>query len=237
MKPSAEPRCYALLPCAGSGSRVGTARPKQYTVVAGRSLVGHTLRALREVRRLERLCVVIAPDDTAWDTHGEPSDPNTWVWRCGGRTRAESVFQGLQALAQHGAHEHDWVLVHDAARCLIEAAEVNALIDACFNDSVGGLLAVPVPDTLKHETAGRVGRTVDRQHQWLAQTPQMFRLGDLLKALSAAQASGFEGITDEASAIEAQGLSPRLVRGSTHNIKVTWPEDVALAQAILGSRS
>ena len=237
MKPHAAPRCYALLPCAGTGSRAGTAIPKQYAPLAGRALVDHTVQALLAVARIDQVCVVLSPDDAHWPTHGAAPHPRLSVVRCGGATRAESVFQGLQALAKQGAQAHDWVLVHDAARCLIEAEHVNALIDACMPDAVGGLLAVPVPDTLKAETQGRVQHTLPREHTWLAQTPQMFRWAPLHQALLAAQAQGFAGITDEASAIEAQGHAPRLVRGSTHNIKVTWPEDFALAEALIRSRS
>lgn len=237
MKPCSEPRCYALVPCAGTGSRAATAQPKQYTPLAGQALVLHTLAALRAVPRLDHILVVIAPDDAQWPNLGAPQDARTSVAPCGGDTRAASVFQGLSALVGLGASPADWVLVHDAARCLVSPADIDALIDAVLDDPVGGLLAVPVPDTLKAEDQGRVLRTVDRQHQWLAQTPQMFRVGDLHAALLAAQAQGFAGITDEASAIEAQGHAPRLVRGSTHNIKVTWPEDFALAEALIRSRS
>ncbi len=237
MKAHASPRCYALLPCAGTGSRAGTAIPKQYTPLVGRALVDHTVQALLRVDRIDQVCVVLSPEDTHWSTHGAAPHPRLSVVRCGGATRAESVFQGLQALAAQGAQAHDWVLVHDAARCLIEATHVNALIDACTSDEVGGLLAVPVPDTLKAETDGRVQHTLPREHTWLAQTPQMFRWAPLHQALQVAQAQGFVGITDEASAIEAEGHAPRLVRGSTHNIKVTWPEDFALAEALIRSRT
>lgn len=237
MKPRAAPHCYALLPCAGTGSRAGTALPKQYAPLAGRALVIHTVQALLSVARIDQVCVVLSPDDTHWPTHGAAAHPRLGVVRCGGVTRAESVFNGLLALAEQGAQAHDWVLVHDAARCLIETEHVNTLIDACTPDAVGGLLAVPVPDTLKAEVDGRVQHTLPREHTWLAQTPQMFRWAALHQALLAAQASGFAGITDEASAIEAQGHAPRLVRGSTHNIKVTWPEDFALAEALIRSRS
>jgi 2-C-methyl-D-erythritol 4-phosphate cytidylyltransferase len=228
----ATPRCHALLPCAGTGSRAGTEVPKQYQPIAGQSMVMHTLDALRAVARLDRCVVVIAPDDAFW-----PSQPvGTVLARCGGATRAESVFNGLQALRAQGADEHDWVLVHDAARCLVTPAQVDALIDACWNDAVGGLLAQPLPDTLKAETDGRVAVTVDRAGKWLAQTPQMFRLGALHAALAATASSGFAGVTDEASAMEMAGHRPLLVRGSAQNFKVTYPEDFALAEAVLRSR-
>ena len=146
---------------------------------------------------------------------------------------------------QRGAAGSDWVLVHDAARCLITPALINRLIDACLNaasaDEEGGLsgalLAMPLPDTLKAaDAAGRAAATLPREGKWLAQTPQMFRIAPLHAALAARAASGFAGITDEASAMEAAGSRPLLVRGSAHNIKVTWPEDFALAAALLQTR-
>jgi 2-C-methyl-D-erythritol 4-phosphate cytidylyltransferase len=226
------PCCHALLPCAGSGSRAGTELPKQYQPIAGQPMVMHTLAALRAVARLDRCVIVIAPDDAFWTS--QPA--GTVLARCGGATRAESVFNGLQALMEQGVDEHDWVLVHDAARCLVTPAQVDALIDACWHDAVGGLLALPLPDTLKAETDGRVGATVDRSDKWLAQTPQMFRLGALHAALAATAARGFAGVTDEASAMEMAGHRPLLVRGSAQNFKVTYPEDFALAEAVLRSR-
>lgn len=226
------PRCHALLPCAGTGSRAGTEIPKQYQPIAGQPMVMHTLDALRAVTRLASCVVVIAPQDTFWSSHSVGAT----LARCGGATRAESVFNGLQALRDLGADDGDWVLVHDAARCLVTPAQVNALIDACAPDAVGGLLALPLPDTLKAEAGGRVSATVDRAHKWLAQTPQMFRLGALHAALAATAASGFAGVTDEASAMEMAGHAPLLVRGSAQNFKVTYPEDFALAEAVLRSR-
>jgi 2-C-methyl-D-erythritol 4-phosphate cytidylyltransferase len=225
------PRCHALLPCAGTGSRAGTDIPKQYQPIAGQPMVMHTLDALRAVTRLSGCVVVVAPDDGFWTT----APVGTTLARCGGATRAESVFNGLQALRDQGAEAHDWVLVHDAARCLVTPAQVNALIDACADDAVGGLLALPLPDTLKSEAGGRVAATVERSDKWLAQTPQMFRLGALQAAL-AATAPGFAGVTDEASAMEMAGHRPLLVRGSAQNFKVTYPEDFALAEAVLRSR-
>jgi len=226
------PRCHALVPCAGSGSRAGTAQPKQYQPLAGRPLVQHTLAALGAVARIDRLLVVVAPGD------GTLRQPGA-RWQladCGGATRAESVCNGLDHLLASGAAPRDWVLVHDAARCLLTPALVDALIDACLPDAVGGLLALPLPDTLKRAQDGRVAATVERADKWLAQTPQMFRIGALRAALAPHAASGFAGITDEASAMEAAGQRPLLVRGSALNIKVTWPEDFALAEALLASR-
>lgn len=227
------PRCHALVPCAGSGSRAGTAQPKQYQPLAGRLLVQHTLAALGAVARIDRLLVVVAPGD---DTLRQPGA--RWqLADCGGATRAESVWNGLDHLLASGAAPQDWVLVHDAARCLLTPALVDALIDACLPDAVGGLLALPLPDTLKRAQDGRVAATVERADKWLAQTPQMFRIGALRAALAPHAASGFAGITDEASAMEAAGQRPLLVRGSAQNVKITYPEDFALAQAVLQARA
>lgn len=224
-------RCHALLPCAGTGSRAGTEIPKQYQPILGLPMVLHTLAALRTVKRLTQTVVVVAADDTFWSTR----QPGVSVLPCGGGTRAQSVFNGLQALLDQGADPTDWVLVHDAARCLVTASMVDALIDACQHDPVGGLLAIPLPDTLKAEASGRVTTTVDRADKWLAQTPQMFRLGALHAAMAATAAQGFAGVTDEASAMEMAGHRPLLVQGSARNFKVTYPDDFALAEAILRS--
>ncbi|PKO32949.1 MAG: 2-C-methyl-D-erythritol 4-phosphate cytidylyltransferase [Betaproteobacteria bacterium HGW-Betaproteobacteria-9] len=231
--PNPAPRCHALLPCAGSGSRAGTAAPKQYEPVAGLPLVLHTLAAFQAVDRIERCLVVVAPGDRFLSV----DDPRLQLARCGGDTRAASVFNGLQALLDSGADASDWVLVHDAARCLITPAQIEALIDACLADAVGGLLALKLPDTLKSEAGGRVVATVDRSDKWLAQTPQMFRIGALRAALAALADTGFAGVTDEASAMELAGQQPLLVPGSAQNFKVTYPEDFALAEAILRSRN
>lgn len=227
------PRCYALLPCAGSGSRAGTALPKQYQPLLGMPLVLHTLAALQAVQRVERCLVVVAPGDRFLSV----DHPDVQLLPCGGSSRAGSVFNGLQALLAQGAAPDDWVLVHDAARCLVMPQQINNLLDACWGDPVGGLLALQLPDTLKVERQGRVAGTVDRSDKWLAQTPQMFRVGALHAALAATEAQGFAGVTDEASAMEMAGQHPRLVPGSAQNFKVTYPEDFALAEAILKSRT
>jgi 2-C-methyl-D-erythritol 4-phosphate cytidylyltransferase/2-C-methyl-D-erythritol 2,4-cyclodiphosphate synthase len=153
--------------------------------------------------------------------------------RVGGATRAASVRAGLAALATQGARPQDWVLVHDAARCLVEPAWIDRLIDACLDDAVGGLLALPLADTLKQADGNaRSSATVDRRGKWLAQTPQMFRLGMLLDALDRAG----DAVTDEASAVEALGQAPRLVSGDADNFKLTWPEDFARAERVLAAR-
>ncbi len=194
-------------------------------------MVMHTLAAFSEVPRIDQTLVVVSADDSFFKT---PDALNGvfLIAPCGGSTRASSVFNGLSVLLTEGAAAHDWVLVHDAARCLITPAQINQLLDACLEDEVGGLLALPLPDTLKTAHAGRVAATLPRADKWLAQTPQMFRIGSLLDALELAG----DAVTDESSAIEAMGLSPKLVVGSAQNFKVTYPEDFALAQAVLGSR-
>ena len=225
------PRLFALVPCAGVGERAGAGGPKQYALLAGRSLVAHTLIALQAVSRLHGTLVVLSPDDKAFDA-AVPGFEG-WVSRDGGATRAQTVANGLQALLDHGASAGDWVLVHDAARCLVRAEWIDTLIDACLPDACGGLLALPVADTLKSEQGARVKATVDRRAMWQAQTPQMFRIGPLQQALAQAGAR----VTDEASAMEAAGQAPRLVAGSLENFKVTWPADFDLAERLLRTRT
>lgn len=209
-------------------------------MLAGRSVVAHTLQALADVERLSATLVVLAPGDNSFAQHAPGyGGPREWWAACGGETRADTVGAGLQVLRERGAVDDDWVLVHDAARCLVQPAWVNRLIDACIDDPVGGLLALPLADTLKAADAqGRVATTLDRSGKWLAQTPQMFRLGLLLSALQEAAAAGVAGlgITDEASAIEHLGLSPLLVPGDQENLKLTWPADFVLAARLLQTR-
>ena len=231
LSPVATPRCWALIPCAGTGSRAGVAGPKQYQPIAGEPMVMHTLAAFAEVARIDQTLVVVSPEDRFFQT-SQALNASFLIASCGGSTRASSVFNGLSALLEEGAVAHDWVLVHDAARCLITPALINQLLDACLDDEVGGLLALPLSDTLKAAQADRVSATLPRADKWLAQTPQMFRIGSLLDALELAG----DTVTDESSAIEAMGLSPKLVAGSAQNFKVTYPEDFALAQAVLQSR-
>jgi 2-C-methyl-D-erythritol 4-phosphate cytidylyltransferase len=236
-------KLWALIPCGGSGTRAQSdqsAVPKQYRVIAGKPMVMHTLAAFASVQRLAGVLVVVAKEDDQLpkilkNTH-------FLIAAQAGNTRASTVFKGLNSLLEHGATASDWVLVHDAARCLVTPEQINALIDACKDDAVGGLLALPLPDTLKSEQAGQTGRvaeTLGRSDKWLAQTPQMFRIGALIDALSAAgdlSDASNALITDESSAMERQGHSPKLVRGSSQNFKVTYPEDFALAEAVLQNR-
>ncbi len=193
-------------------------------------MVGHTLDALSKVLRLRQTLVVLSPEDGQFEQHLPGA--SAWVARVGGASRAATVANGLIHLRERGAAADDWVLVHDAARCLVQPAWIDALIDACVNDAVGGLLALPLADTLKAETAGRVSGTVDRARKWAAQTPQMFRIGMLQQALAHAG----DAVTDEASAIEALGHAPLLVPCSMENFKITWPADFALAERLLRTR-
>jgi len=224
---------FALVPSAGSGARAGLTRPKQYQPIAGIPLVIHTLRAWTAVTRVQRGLVVVSSDDT--EMHAllqRYSVTQFQVAAVGGHERSDSVLAGLRALIAQGAQADDWVLVHDAARCFITAEQINRLIDACIEDDVGGLLAQPLADTLKSANDSRVAGTITRSDKWLAQTPQMFRIGTLQYAIEQAGAS----VTDESSAMEVIGLHPKLVACGSHNMKVTYPQDFALAEAIFQMR-
>lgn len=198
-------------------------------------MVWHTLAAFNEVERLSGVLLVVAHDDRwASDLFQDEAVAfaHVSVARCGGATRGASVLNGIKSLVAQGGTAHDWVLVHDAARCLVNASQINELIAACWHDDTGGLLALPLPDTLKSGIDGRVISTLERSGKWLAQTPQMFRLGALLNALEQAGTA----VTDESSAMEAVGFHPKLVHGSAQNFKVTYPEDFALAEAVIQNR-
>ena len=216
-----------------AGVRAGAGGPKQYAQLAGQAVVAHTLAALAAVPAITATLVVVARDDAAFEHHAPSfTGAKAWVARCGGATRAASVTAGLGVLRERGAMDEDWVLVHDAARCLLQPAWVQRLIDACRGDAVGGLLALPLADTLKASQADRVSATLPRAEKWLAQTPQMFRLGLLQRALLQAG----DAVTDESSAIEALGLQPLLVPGDAENFKLTWPTDFALAARLMETR-
>lgn len=237
-------RLFVVIPCAGTGSRAGAKLPKQYCAVAGRNLLYYTLAAFDACSELAQTLVVLARDDAYFDPRRFGS-LRFAVRRCGGPSRQASVLNGLHALAEFGARDGDWVLVHDAARPGITPALIRALIgavrDASADGGVGGILALPLADTLKRgeaaadtSTAARIARTEARDGLWLAQTPQMFRIGMLRDALLDAQRSGAD-LTDEASAIERLGHRPLLVQGSPRNFKVTYPDDLELAAALLAS--
>jgi 2-C-methyl-D-erythritol 4-phosphate cytidylyltransferase len=223
------PRYFGLIPAAGSGSRMAADRPKQYLPLLGRNVLYWACAAVLADRRVERVLLVLAPEDVWF----EPRDyaefgPRLQVERCGGATRAASVRAGLLALAGE-LTATDWVLVHDAARPCLSAAALERLLVEVGEDAAGGLLALPVAETVKRAgTETRVEHTVSRAGLWLAQTPQMFRFGLLQRGLNLAPDS-----TDEAAAVEALGHRPLLVRGEASNLKITWPEDLSMAALYL----
>ncbi|HAZ60423.1 MAG TPA: 2-C-methyl-D-erythritol 4-phosphate cytidylyltransferase [Gammaproteobacteria bacterium] len=228
-------RVFAVVPAAGVGRRMGTEQPKQYLALAGRVLMEWTLDALLANNRIARVCVVLAPSDTTFDSLAISHDPR--VARApGGAERCDSVLAGLEYCVAH-LDPSDWVLVHDAARPCLPLGDLDRLIERCLDDPVGGLLAMPARDTLKRDDGhGRVAATIDRHPVWHALTPQMFRLGALRSALLAARARGLV-VTDEAQAMELAGHAPLLVEGSASNLKVTRPEDLRTAASILAQTS
>jgi 2-C-methyl-D-erythritol 4-phosphate cytidylyltransferase len=229
--PAAVHRYFALVPAAGTGSRLGGDVPKQYLPLAGKPLLYHTLRQLADHPRIEQVFVVLAPGDAQFRLMGWGDlEGHVRPLYCGGETRAASVYNGLLA-ARDEIEGDDWVLVHDAARPCLSAGAVERLISEVGDDEAGGLLAVPVADTLKRgDGASRVTATERREGLWQAQTPQMFRYGFLVEAL---RRCGATVVTDEAGAIEKLGLKPKLVMGEARNLKVTYPQDLELAALIL----
>ncbi|WP_372239442.1 2-C-methyl-D-erythritol 4-phosphate cytidylyltransferase [Pseudomonas sp. 2FE] len=219
------PAFWALIPAAGVGARMGADRPKQYLELAGKTILEHTLACFLGHPQLRGLVVSLANDDPYWPQLDCSRDSR--IQRAeGGVERADSVLNGLQRLAELGAGDGDWVLVHDAARPNLSRFDLDLLLAELADDPVGGLLAVPARDTLKRAGAdGRVAETIDRSVIWQAFTPQMFRLGSLQRVLADALVSGVR-ITDEASAIEWAGQAPRLIEGRADNLKVTRPEDL-----------
>jgi 2-C-methyl-D-erythritol 4-phosphate cytidylyltransferase len=219
----------AIVPAGGSGARFGTAIPKQYLELSGRSVLHHTLTALSDVPAIEHIFVAVQHDDSRAQTICKSFD-RVSVFPTAGTLRSETVSNTLDAI-QKQVHRNAWILVHDAARPCVSVDAINRLIDACQSHSVGGLLALPVADTMKRaNAANEVVETVSRDQLWRAQTPQMFRYETLQHALGAAPDA-----TDESQAIEAIGLSPKLVLGDVKNIKITYPEDIALAQHFLST--
>lgn len=224
---------FALIPAAGRGTRIGGGAPKQYLALAGRPMLWHAIAALCRAP-VETVFVVLAPGDSAYARYDwSEFDGRLEPLYCGGETRRDSVYNGLVA-ASAAVDADDWMLVHDAARPCLPRADLERLIAECAAERIGAILALPVADTVKRagkDEAGapRVAGTEDRALLWLAQTPQMFRAGLLAQALREAKGA----VTDEASALEQMGLRPRLVPGSRENLKVTYPEDFAIAEAIL----
>jgi len=225
---------FGLIPAAGSGSRFGDPLPKQYQRLCGRTLLEHAVRALARSAAIQTIFIVVAPGDErygacTWDGIAA----QVIALHCGGPTRAASVFNGLMAV-KTAVHDGDWLVVHDAARPCLGGDELARLLADVGDDEVGGLLALPVTDTLKRADAqARASGTVDREDLWRALTPQMFRYRLLVEAMCRADRAR---ITDEAAAIEGLGLRPRLVPGSAANIKITYPDDLTIARAILQAR-
>lgn len=219
------PPFWVVIPAAGIGSRMRADRPKQYLRLGDRTILEHTLDCFLDHPNLRALVVCLAEQDPYWPDLKCARDAR--VHRTtGGNERADSVLAGLLALSGLGAHDADWVLVHDAARPNLALEDLNQLLGTLADDPVGGLLAVPARDTLKRAGLdGRVQETVDRSVIWQAFTPQMFRLGSLREALADALVSGV-AVTDEASALEWAGQHPRLVEGRADNLKITRPEDL-----------
>ena len=220
-------RCWGVVPAAGSGSRMAAGLPKQYLQLAGATLLEHSLNALLADTRLAGVVVALPPQDSI--AASLPVCADARVQRVtGGQERSDSVRAALTALLQQGDAQ-DWVLVHDAARPCLQAQILDRLIERVTASGTGGLLAVPIVDTVKQGTSeGLVARTLDRSRLWRAQTPQMFRLGELHAALASAMQRGL-AVTDEAAAMELAGHPVQLVPGSASNLKVTLPEDLQLA--------
>jgi 2-C-methyl-D-erythritol 4-phosphate cytidylyltransferase len=217
---------WGIIPAAGVGKRMGLEIPKQYLEIRGKKVLQHTLERLLRVERLTGIVVAIGGEDSYWP-HLECARHPKVRTAPGGRERADSVLSALECLGNLAA-PRDWVLVHDAARPCITPKDVNRLLDLLQSEPIGGILALPVTDTLKGVATGEIIETIDRSRIWRALTPQMFRYGMLRQSLR----SAFEHrqiVTDEASALELQGFHPRIVEGRSDNIKITRPEDLPLA--------
>lgn len=218
---------HVVVPAAGIGRRMGAEQPKQYLPLAGKPIIERTLNRLLDFSGFSQIVVAIAAEDTYWPQLAVARHPDI-VSVKGGNERADSVLNGLHYLSEYG-HDDDWVLVHDVARPCIDLSDVANLIAQLQTDPVGGILAVPVSDTVKRVQQQAINATVDRSELWLAQTPQMFRLGPLREALQQGLQQG-AAITDEASAMELRGVQPKIVEGRATNIKITRPEDLSLAE-------
>lgn len=225
-------RHIALIPAAGVGARFGAGKPKQYVEINGKTVLRHTVNIFLNHPQIDYTAVILAPDDTVFQTASDDNPAKLGVFRVGGQTRAETVRNGLHELVSQGiAAADDNILVHDAARCCLPAAALSRLIEQAGAAEQGGILAVPVADTLKRaDDANRIAATVSRAALWQAQTPQLFQTALLQRALSAADLGG---ITDEASAVEAIGIRPLLVEGDTRNLKLTLPQDEYLVRLLL----
>jgi len=220
---------HVIIVAAGIGRRFENQNdcPKQYELLGNLPVLVHSILAF-DSASINSITVVIHPEDTHWKTLTPVVSNHSIHTISGGAQRHDSVRNGIKSL---NADPHDWVLVHDAARPCVTTDEINDLIDCCLNHQSGGLLVTPLTDTIKYSESGEsVNKTINRDNLYAALTPQMFRCGDLLKALTVFEA---DSITDESSAIEAQGQKPLMVQGKSSNIKITTYEDLALAQTLL----
>lgn len=227
------PKVFALVLAAGQGTRIGDAVPKQYIPIAGKPMMFHSIEALAGVSRIERLFVCLAPLDRHWGEHDWSALPDKIeAVFCGGARRAESVRNTLKFIEERVAKD-DWILVHDAARPCIQTELVEQFLDEIGDDPVGGLLAIPLADTLKSSDENqRVAATIPRLNQWRAQTPQMFRYEMLRRGLEKKPEA-----TDESEAVESTGYNaPKLVQGESSNLKVTLAEDLQLAELVIQMR-
>lgn len=233
---SSEVRCWAIIPAAGSGTRMGASVGKQYLCIAGQPVIHWAMQPFLDEPRVSGLVVVLAPGDSQWSECAPRAGDKLFLTAHGGSERAISVRNGLRALAAH-ARAADWVLIHDAARPCLAAADLDCLLGRLWDDEVGGLLASPVRDTLKKAAADScvVQATMSRARMWLAQTPQMFRFAALCEALDSAIAAD-AAVTDESSAMELAGYSPHLIASRPHNLKITYPQDLRIAERILSAR-
>jgi 2-C-methyl-D-erythritol 4-phosphate cytidylyltransferase len=226
-------RFHVIIPAAGSGSRMGAEAPKQYLSLNGKSLIQHVIKVFDQATKINSIHIVLSEGDAHWRSTYLNLSSKAQVHYCGGETRSETVLNGLHAIASQVEAE-DWILVHDAARPGLSNLLLNQLLSTLEHDAVGGLLALPLADTLKRADAEqRVAETLPRTDLWQAQTPQMFRYATLKQALTTFNGSA----TDEAEAIEALGLKPKLVTGELRNLKVTYPQDLAVLSALLNINS
>ncbi|MCP3908671.1 MAG: 2-C-methyl-D-erythritol 4-phosphate cytidylyltransferase [Oceanicoccus sp.] len=224
------PRFFAVIPAAGVGKRMGSEIPKQYLPLLGKTVIEHTITTLLAEPLLDRIIIAVSAEDTHWQSLDVLKDARIEIVD-GGAERSDSVLNGLKHLSSI-ASNNDWVLVHDVARPCIAASDIQRLITALSSHPVGGILAVPMSDTVKQVAGKIIAATVDRSQLWHAQTPQMFRHQLLLDSLTAGVEQGLS-ITDEASAIELAGYQPEVVQAISANIKITRPEDLALAEHYL----
>jgi len=219
-------KLWAVVPAAGVGKRMQADRPKQYLLLAGKTVLEQTLNRLLQADVFSAIAVAVSKEDPYWPEL-ECSKNKKVITAAGGKERADSVLSALKSLREQ-ASDDDWVLVHDAARPCLTGTDIHFLIESLKNDDVGGILALSSHDTLKNVDGINITETIDRRGIWRALTPQMFRYGMLKSALEAAE--GNPAVTDEASALEMQGFQPKIVEGRPDNIKITRPEDLALAQ-------